>query len=376
MEHEQEMAFQSKFPSGSKWGPKEVDTVRFALEPIEQDFATFECDVTFSGANLRILARLADIFAIPVESLQNDDVTAPFKVYRAFYERLAEVLRPEALPDTSLTPLTRSEIRYNTSSPFTAEEQPKTSTAVPSDFGSPESSPAAGASKRKIRNKSTTTSPSRKLGPAMSTSQERVTTASGLEYMADESLPALPEGEHRVSLEKPFRTSHGSSSQFHPAGDDDRTSSKSEEEPSPSSSQTSSSYTESSPRLPSKIVPDSNADVPEDEVVAMFFQFFDVICAEHEMTDGISFIPHYGRDLVISIDGKLVHTRPDLRLSVILSGESVRIPILDYEVRAFSQLCFTIITIAGQTIVRKAKFCAESQRNAWQVLVSEGKTSQ
>jgi hypothetical protein len=269
-EHEQEMAFQSKFPSGSNWGPKEIDTVRFALEPIEQDFATFECDVTRSSANLRILARLADVFAIPVESLQNDDVTAPFKEHTVFYDRLAEVLKPEALPDTPLIPLTRSEIRYNTSSPFTAEGQPKTPTAVPSDFGSPESSPAAGASKRKIRTQSTTTPPSRKLGPAMSTGQERVTTASGLGYMADESLPALAEGEHRVSLEKPFRTSHGSSSQFHPACDDDRTSSKSEQEPSSSSSQ--------------------------------------------------------------------------------------------------------IITRAGQTIVGKAKVCAESQRNAWQVLVSEGKT--
>lgn len=362
------------FPSGSNWGPKELEAVRFALEHEEQEFETFDCVVTLSNANVRVQDRLSSVFAMPVESLLDDGITEPYIEHRRFYERLAAVLKPKALPDTPSKSLNRSEIRHNTSSPFTNEGQPKTPTAVPSDFGSPESSPAAGVSKRKIRTRTTTTPPSRELGRAISTSPERAPTESPPGYMVDEALPVIPGGEHGVSSEKPLLASHSSSGQFYPAFNDDRTSFKLDREPGTSSSQTSSFRSLSSPSLPSESVPYSDADVLEDEIVELFFQFLVSICAEHKKTDGISFITDHGKDLVVIIDGEIVHTRPDLTVSVTLSGKTVPIPILDYEVRASSQLCFSIITAAGQTIVRKAKVCAKGQRNAWPLFQSKGQS--
>lgn len=346
------------FPSGSNWEAKEIEAVRFAMEPDKQDFESFACGGgTISDGNADVLVRLSNVFGVPVGSFQDKEYIDAYKEHRGFYDQLAAVLQPKLLSDPPSKPLTRSQVRYNTSSPFTDQGQPKSPTAAPPDFGSPDSSPAAGASKRKVRIQ-TTTPPPRKIGGMFPASTEAILPELLPGHMAGEATAGSLESEQGVTREQTLSTSHTLSGQSNPAFDN--TSSTSNPEPGASSSQSSSFHPPSSPPLPLVSGPGSDADVLEDEVVELFLRFFDSICAEHGGRDGIKFTPDYGKDLVVNIDGSIVHTRPDLTVSVIFSGQDLQIPILDYEVRANSKLCITIITIAGQTIVRKAEVCAES----------------
>lgn len=357
------------FPSGSNWGVKEVEAVRFNPEPDEQDFKTFDCGGPLSDENARVLTRLSGVFSVPVGRFRDKEYIDSYEEHRAFYDQLAAVLRPKPMPGTPTKSLTRSEVRYNTSSPFTESGQPKSPTAVPPDFGSPDSSPAAGVSKRKVRVQNTTPPP-RKAGRLFPAGVEGLLPEPLPGYMAGEASPGPPDGEQRVTREQPLSTLHPSSGPFNSAFDN--TSSTSNPEPGASSSQSSSFQGLSSPTLPLEPGPGSDADVLEDEVVELFLRFFDSICAVHGDRDGIKFTPDYGKDLVVVIDGEIVHTRPDLTVSVVFTGQDLRIPLFDYEVRPYFQLCLIIITVAGQTIVRKAKVCAKGQRNAWPLFQSKG----
>ncbi len=332
------------FPSGSNWGAKEVEAVRFKTEPEKQDFQSFTCEGTLSSGDAKVLARFSNVFEVPVGRYQDKEYIDAYTKHKAFYDQLTAVLEPKPMSDSPSKPPTRSEGRYNTSSPFTDQGLPKSPTAASLDLGSPDNSPTAGVSKRKVRIQ-TTTPPSRKVSRLSPGSTEAILPELLPEYLAGEASPGLSEGEQGVTMDQSLSTSHTSSGQLHP--DFDNSSSTSNPEPGASSSQSSSFHSPSSPTLPLETRPDADLNVLENEVVELFLRFLDSICAEHDGRDGIKFTPDYGKDLVVMIDGSMVHTRPDLTVSVIFSGQKIQIPILDYEVRAYSQLCITIITIAG-----------------------------
>ena len=315
----------TKFPSGSYWGAREVQAVRFASEPDMQDFQDFDCDGRLSDENNEVMSRLSAVFSIPIESLEDEVVIEPFIRHAEFYAQLALILQPNPPPDPMSKPLTRSGTRYNSSSPFTDQERPASSPDVPADFGSPDSSPAAGGAKRKIRYQTTTPSPQTVARLFSTDADERPTqsAASALLNLCDEE-----EAPRKIQL-SPSKTS----SQSQPMYDGDRISNATNPELGNSSSLDSSYKESSTPSAPSDSGPESDADVLEGQVNEMFSLFLKIICAEHDTIDGLFFSAGFSGSLVLVIDGEAVTTRPDYTVSVRLNGRSP-IGILDYEVRS------------------------------------------
>ena len=313
----------AKFPSGSYWGVKEIKMVRFSTEPKKQGFQNFDCGGTLSGENRQVLSRLSNVLAVPVESLKETAATDPLMHHRPFYRQLYLVLQPTRTQDAPSKHLTRSSIRQNSSSPFTDQGQPTSPTAVPPDFGSPDSSPAAGGTKRKIRVQSTTPPPNNSR--AISTSPQGMITKP-----PPESEPSQVNQEDSSTKDSPSPSKV--TGQSYPTSDDGETPNASHHTGQAiSSSEGSEFQLPSSPSALTESASESNADVLEDEVNLMFMLFLTFICEEHGKLDDIEFSTQSSHNLNLVIDGETVHTRPDRTIYVSFGGRP-EIAIFDYEV--------------------------------------------
>ena len=309
-----------QFPSGSRWGSKEVAAVGFAEKPDNHELASLNCEVDDSSDGLdSVLERLSKIFAIPEKDMQNEEVIGEFSEYGYFYSKLAVLLKPPS-PDTPRTPQTRNltlwspsvetESSIPDSSPPAATLIPrpqKTDITPTQDLKQPTIRPPPKSQRFSLPTTPTPLRPEPKLpfrsdaysqnsSPASTKSRQIQRTAAREEY---EDLRGT------IQLVVPQSTPLRSESTY---------------------------YTEPDPSEPSSEI----SEVPEminhlEEVVnAMIDSFLYCICNEHGNRRGFKLKIEEAQTLTIPIHDGMNTSTPDKTIFMHWNGKAI--PILDYEV--------------------------------------------